>query len=171
MSAPPILTTWDGEAFAPLQRFAKLCDREFVVGQQYRIVIEEERSQVSHSHFFASVNEAWKTLPESIAEHYPTAEHLRKYALVKAGYADERSIVCASKAEAQRVAAFVKPMDGFAVVVVRDATVKVFTAQSQSTKAMGKAAFQDSKQKVLDVIADMIGVSADTLSANTSRAA
>lgn len=171
MSAPPLITTWDGEAFAPLPRFAKLCDREFVVGQQYRIVIEEERSQASHNHFFASIGEAWKNLPDDLADRFQTPDHLRKFALIKSGYADERSIVCASKAEAQRVASFIKPIDGYAVVVIHEATVRFFTARSQSMKAMGKQEFAASKQAVLDTVAAMIGVSADTLAANTARAA
>jgi hypothetical protein len=76
-------------------------------------------------------------------EEFPTAEVLRKKMLIRAGYADERSIVCASKAEAQRVAAFVKPMDEYAVVTVREAVVRVYTAQSQSIKAMGAKPFPD----------------------------
>lgn len=171
MSLPPLLATWDGESFVPLQRFAKLCDRELVVGEQHRIVIEEERSQASHNHFFAAISEAWKNLPDDLAERFATPDHLRKFALIKSGYADERSVVCASKAEAQRVAAFIKPIDDYAVVVVNEATVRFFTAKSQSMKAMGKKDFTESKQAVLDTVASMIGVSADTLAANTSRAA
>lgn len=167
---PPILCQWDGEAFVPQARFARLCDREFVVGETYALTRHEERSSASHRHYFAALNEAWRNLPEDVAEAWPTPEHLRKWALVRAGFADERSIVCASKAEAQRIAAFVKPMDQFAIVVARDATIKVFTPQSQSVKAMGKAAFQDSKQKVLDIVAGLLGVSSETLALAGDRA-
>jgi hypothetical protein len=171
MSLPPLLATWDGEAFSPLPRFAKICDRELVVGEQHRIVIEEERSHASHNHFFASVAEAWKNLPDDLAERFQTADHLRKFALIKSGYHDERSVVCASKAEAQRVAAFIRPIDDYAVVTVNEATVRFFTAKSQSMKAMGKTDFYASKQAVLDTVAAMIGVTADALAANAQRAA
>lgn len=149
---------WDGESMVPLPHFRKRCDDEFVIGETYPLAETADRSLKSHSHYFACVGEAWKNLPELEAEHHPTAEHLRKYALIRCGYADERSIVCASKAEAQRVAAFIKPMDEYAVVVVRDCVVKVFTAQSQSKKAMGAETFQASKQAVLDYLDDLIGV-------------
>lgn len=156
---------------APLPRFAGLCDKQFVVGETYRLAVTEERSRASHSHYFASIEEAWRNLPEDEAERFPTSEHLRKWALCKTGYADERSIVCASKAEAQRVAAFIKPMDDFAIVVVSEATVKVYTAKSQSLKAMGKKVFQDSKTAVLDLLSSMVGISAKELDANAGRAA
>ena len=92
---------------------------------------------------------------------------------IKCGYADERSIVCSSKAEAQRVAAFIRPMDSFALVTVHElsALVRVYTAQSQSMKAMGKRQFQESKTAVLDYVAGLIGTSAEALAKNAGRAA
>lgn len=167
----PIPMRWDGEAFAPLPRFAKEADRQFVIGEVYRLAPVEERSMASHGHFFACVHDAWANLPEHLAPMFPTETHLRKWALVRAGYADHRSIVAASKAEAQRIAAFVKPMDEFAVVSVKEATVNVWTAQSQSMKAMGKKAFQDSKTKVIEILDDMVGVDRGALAKNAGQAA
>lgn len=169
-NAPPLPCLWDGEAFVPLARFAKVADRHYVVGETYPLVVEEGRSGVSHRHYFASLTEAWKNLPETQAERFPTSEHLRKFALIHCGYADERSIACHSSAEAERVAAFVKPMDDFAVVVTNTTVVKVFTAKSQSTKAMGAKDFQRSKQAVLDYVAGMIGVTPEALSSNAKAA-
>lgn len=154
----PLLFDWDGEVMRPRGRHQKACDQQFVVGMSYPLVLAEPRSMNSHRHFFASVHEAWTNLPEDLAERFPTDEHLRKWALIKAGFADERSIVCGSKAEAQRVAAFIKPMDQFSVVIVKEAIVKVYTAQSQSTKAMGAKQFQASKEAVLNVVSDLIDV-------------
>jgi hypothetical protein len=170
MSAtPPIWFNWDGEAMVP--KHPRIADKHFVVGEPYCLVPHEERSVNSHRHYFAAINEAWSNLPEDLVEQFPTPERLRKYALVRAGYADERSIVCASKAEAQRVAAFIRPMDQYAVVTVSESVVRVYTPQSQSMRAMGKKAFQESKDKVLNVIAQMIGVSAETLASEARRAA
>lgn len=166
---PPLRFSWDGEAFYP--RAPKLADKYFVIGQEYSLAPHEDRSVASHRHYFASVNEAHGNLPEILAERLPTPEHLRKYALIKAGYRDERSIVCASKAEAQRVKAFVEPIDDFAIVVADGATVTVFTAKSQSLRAMGKKAFAESKDAVLRIISEMIGVDVGTLQQNTARAA
>jgi len=155
----PITATWDGEAFYPASPYwAARADRQFVVGETYKIVEHHDRSEASHNHYFASISNAWNTLPDHLLAEYPTAEHLRKKMLVKCGYADERTVVCASKAEAERVAAFIKPMDNYAVVVFHEAVVKVYTAQSQSLKAMGKREFQESKEAVLAAVDRLLGV-------------
>lgn len=159
MSGAPITATWDGEAFYPASPYwAARADQHFVVGEIYKIVEHRDRSEASHNHYFASITNAWNTLPDELLAEYPTPEHLRKKMLIKCGYADERSIVCASKAEAERMAAFVKPMDAYAVVIFREAVVKVFTAQSQKMKAMGKREFQESKTAVLEAIDKLLGV-------------
>lgn len=158
----PITYTWDGEAMKPLARFAHLADKQFVIGLTYPMVVHEQRSRETHNHYFAALHEYWLNLPELQAERFPTEEHLRKWCLIKAGFADERSIVCSSKAEAQRVAAFIKPMDTYAIVDVREATIRVYTAQSQSLRAMGKKDFQASKEAVLEICEAMVGAPIDS---------
>ena len=101
MTGGPILYRWDGEAMTPAtQRFAREADKQFVVGEEYPLIVHEHRSAASHKHYFAAISDAWESLPESMAGEFPTSEHLRKRALIMAGYRDERSIVAASKAEA-----------------------------------------------------------------------
>jgi len=164
MTDIPIQCTWDGESLTPVnQVWARRADQQWVVGERYAVEIRHERSIASHGHFFAALNEAWANLPEQIAERFPTAESLRKYALIRAGFRDERSFVCSSKAEARRFAAFVQPMDDFAVVTVSEAVVSVYTAKSQSMRAMGKKQFEDSKARVLDYVSSLIGTSTDEL--------
>jgi len=155
----------------PLRGFGSVCEEAFTIGEVYRLELASQRSQATHNHYFAAIADAWDNLPEGLAEQLPTAEHLRKYALIKAGYHDERSIVTSSKAQAQRLAAFVKPMDEYAVVVVSRCVVTVYTAKSQSMRAMGARAFNASKQKVLDVIAGLIGTSSDELQQAAGKAA
>lgn len=157
------IAQWDGEGFVPIGRYKKQADAEYVVGQVYTIDVVLERSNNTHRHFFASVNEVWLNLPEGLAERFPTSEHLRKYALIRGGYADERSIICATPEDAVRVAAFVQPMDSYAVVTVSDYVVRVFTAQSQSYRTMGAKTFQDSKAKVLEFLTELIGVTPEQL--------
>lgn len=167
----PFPFAWDGEAMVPPgQYWAKRADERFVVGETYRLVEHHERSPQSHSHYFAALGEAWQTLPRHRTERWPTSEHLRKWALIHAGYRDERSIVAASKAEAQRIGAFMRPMDDYAVVVISECVVTVYTAKSQSMRAMGKAEFQKSKQDVLEIVARQIGVTAERLRANAGQA-
>ena len=171
MSLPLILAEWDGDAFIPRSAFKKRCDEAFTVGERYRMEVIEERSQRSHSHYFACVHDAWLNLPEDQAERFPTAEHLRKWALIKSGFRDERSIVAASKAEAHRIAGFIRPMDEYAVAVVRDACILVYTAKSQSKRAMGAKTFQASKIAVLDILASMVGTTAQALAENVRKVA
>ena len=166
---PPIPCVWDGEAFYPRRGFQKKADQHFVAGETYQLQVVEERSAASHRHYFACINEAWQNLPDHLAERLHSPEALRKYALVKAGFADSRTIDCSSKAEARRLAAFIAPMDPFAIVKADGSQVHVWTAQSQSMRAMGKEKFQESKDRVIDVLADMLGVSTETL--NSARAA
>jgi hypothetical protein len=164
-NAPPLLCTWDGESFVPLQQ--RLADKHFTAGESYPLIVHEPRSHASHNHFFAIIAEAHLNLPDDLAERLPTPEHLRKYALIRAGYRDERSISCASKAEALRVAAFVKPMDEFAVVAVVEAVVTVYTAKSQSMRSMGSRVFAESKEAVLNVLAALIGIDPTSLSGSS----
>jgi hypothetical protein len=154
---------WNGEAFEPLPGFRKRADGAFVVGQVYHMEPVEERTAKTHRHYFACINEAWQSLPADFAERFPTPDHLRKFALIKAGFADSRQIVAASRAEALRLAAFIRPMDEYAVVSVSGAVVTVWTAQSQSMRAMGKERFKASKDAVLAAIEDLLDLQPGTL--------
>lgn len=160
MTTIPLLFRYEGEGeFQPATPYwGQRADQSYVVGEVYRLVEHHDRSESSHRHYFATIQNGFDNLPDSMRDQFPTTEHLRKKLLIRAGYADERSIVCASKAEAHRMAAFIRPIDEYAIVSVREAVVRVFTAQSQSMKAMGAKAFQESKQAVLDQLDDLLGV-------------
>jgi hypothetical protein len=157
------MAQWDGESFRPLPRFQRQCDADFVVGERYRLTTVEERSAASHRAYFATVAEGWANLKDSDAERFPTPDSLRKYALIKCGFADQRQIVCRSTAEATRLSAFIAPMDAYALVVARGAVVTVWTARSQSMRAMGRDEFLRSQNAVREFIATLIGVSGDDL--------
>ena len=154
---------WTGDSFEPLPGFRKRADAAFVVGMVYHMETVEERTARTHKHYFACVNEAWRSLPDDFAERFPTPESLRKFALIKAGFADSRQIVAASRADALRLAAFIRPMDEYAVVSVSEAVVTVWTAQSQSMRAMGKELFKASKDGVLAAIETMLDLEPGTL--------
>ena len=165
----PVSFQWKDGVMVPLN--SRLAHRQYVEGETYRLEPREDRSQASHSHYFAAIQECWENLPEHMAQRFGTSDHLRRWALIKAGYRDERSVVCASKAEATRVAAFIRPLDDFAVVTASECVVTVFTAKSQSLRAQGKKDFQTIKDKVLDIVSAMIGVGSDDLKKNVGRAA
>lgn len=165
MSDTPLMLRYEGDGeFRTVSGFwASRADRECVVGEVYPMVKHQDRSMNSHRHFFASVNEAWKNLPDELLDEYPTAEVLRKKALIRKGYAEHRDHVCADNLAARKLRAFVKPMDEYAIVEVRESVVRVWTAKSQSVKAMPKGEFQRSKDDVLDFLADLLGVTTEQL--------
>lgn len=165
----PIRFAWDGEAMVP--RSPQIADKTFVVGEVYPLIVHEDRSTSSHNHYFASVAEAWRNLPEGVSERFPTAEHLRKRALIDCGYYDEEIIDCGSNKVAPNVAAVIRKKDDFAVIYVRDQFVIIHTAKSQSRKAMGAKDFQKSKQDVLDLLATMTGTTPQTLTQEAGKAA
>jgi hypothetical protein len=167
----PLEFVWAEGAMRPLDRFQKRAAGQYVEGEVYRLGVVEERSSNSHSHYFASVTEAWRNLPEGAAEQFQTADHLRKFALIKCGFFNVRTVALGSQAEAERVASFVKPLDEYAIVTVTGAVVSIYTAKSQSYRAMPKGEFQQSKQAVLDYLASMVGVSAKQLGDEAGRAA
>jgi hypothetical protein len=153
---PPQHFEWNGEAMIPLH--PRRADKTFVVGQRYSLVQYEDRSEASHRHEFAWLREAWQSLPERLSERFPTETHLRKWSLIRAGYSDSHTITCRSKAEAVRVAAFIRPIDEFAVVIVQGTTVTRYTAKSQSKRAMGAKEFYESKERIMEVVARMLNV-------------
>src|SRR5580765_4261521 len=145
---------WTGIGMLPLN--PRAAEQAFEIGQTYRLEPWMDRSPASHAQYFAALNDAFDRLPPHLAELFRSPEALRKHALCMTGYCDERSIVCASKAEARRVAAFLRPLDEYAVVKVSGATVVLLTARSQSGRSMNKKRFQESKTAVLDYIASLV---------------
>ena len=160
---------WDGTAMMPLR--PRAADRVFVVGEVYTLVEHQLRSVKSHDHFFAVVHDAWLNLPEEMAHRWPSEDHLRRYALIRAGYCTQREIVCATRAEALRWSTEMSRASEFAVVEAPGPVVTIYEAKSQSMRAMGKPAFEDSKQKVLDVLAELVGTDPTTLRQQAGRAA
>lgn len=166
--APPILVRWSGDGFAPANAtMQKRCDQWYVVGEVYRIEFIEGASDKSRRHYHASIASAWKNLPEAESERFPTPEHLRKWCLIKAGFCEERTLPYENEESAARTAALARSLDGYAVILHRGNVVRIYTAKSQSKRAMPeKGEFQRSKQAVLNIVADMIGVEPHTLAAN-----
>jgi hypothetical protein len=171
VSIIPIEFFWNGEAMVPIDRFIPVAERQYTKGEVYRLAVEEERSAISHRHYFASVNEAWKNLPHDIAPLFPTAEKLRKWALIKTGYATEQAMVVDTEIDAARMANLLGRMNEDSVVVAKGRVMKMYTAKSQSTRSMDKKEFQTSKTAVLDLLSEMIGTSRETLEANAGKAA
>ena len=167
----PLTFSWDGECMKPLRGFARVADRQFVVGENYTMEVVQQRSSPSHRHYFACINEAFANLPESQAGRFASPDHLRKWALIRAGFRQETKYVAQSKAEALRFGSFLRSLDEFALVDVSGKVATLYTAKSQSYAEMSRKEFQQSKDAVLDVIAQLINVSKDELTASAGKAA
>ena len=164
MSDRPILCRWDGRQFTPVNNYwANVAWDQFGEGGICSLVAHEERSDATHAHQFAWLREAWLQLPETIADQYPSPTHLRKRALIQAGFYNEEIIDVGSKAGAIRVAASLRGIDDFALVLVRGPFVIRRVAKSQSRRAMNKQEFAASKSAIMEVIAGLIGVAPDQL--------
>jgi hypothetical protein len=168
---PPVLFQWNGESMTPLARFSRIADGKFVVGQTYKMEAVDIRSLPSLNHYFAELHEIWLNLPEDAAKKFPTADHMRKFALIRTGWRKERSITLRDAGEAARVAAFATPSDEFSIVLVHESTVTIYEAKSQSFKEMGKPDFQKSKSDVLNYLSKWIGASREQISSNAGSSA
>jgi hypothetical protein len=155
---------WTGEVMTPV-RFEAVA-KAYVAGQRYTLEEVNERSWISHRHEFAWLREAWQNLPEALVEKFPSAEHLRKSALVATGWYREAIIDAGNAKAALRVAAYARGRDEFAHVITRGPTVTVRWARSQRMHGldrMDKDEFQKSKDDILGWIANLIGVEPERL--------
>lgn len=125
--------------------------------------LAENRSGESHRHFFAIVHEAWKSLPEDMADDFPSPDHLRKWALIKAGFCTMTKIVCANNDEAVNLLKKWKTVDRFSLLEVSGKVVTIWTADSQRRDAQGRKAFQEAKEAALHVLSNLIGTDVTTL--------
>jgi hypothetical protein len=167
----PVKFTWTGEEMVPWPQFAAMCDEQFVVGEHYRMQVEEDRSSASHRHFFAAVREAWENLPEKYAGRFPDWECLRKWCLIKCGYANEAHYPAPTPSDAILIAKIISEVDPEIVAVPHGDTVTIYTAKSQAVPAMNREEFQRSKQDVLDLLSEMLGTTVGQLKKNAGRAA
>jgi hypothetical protein len=169
----PVIFVWtENGAMVPLPRFRKLCDELFSVHEEYPLVVLENRSMASHNHYFAAVEEGWSNLAEEFSGKFPTPEHLRADCLIEAGFYNEATYDCDTKADARRLALALRKKEPLARIGFRNdgKTVVEKTAHSQSTAAMKKQDFEDSKAAVLALVAAMARTTPAQLHREAERA-
>lgn len=160
MSDNPILMRWEGDGFQPRPRsyWAKISDERFVVGQLYLVTAQGEQSERSRGHFFATLHEHWLSLPDHLLAEYPTSEHLRKFALIRAGFYERESWTFQTEDDARIASTALGRKDDICLVVVNGCEVSRYTAKSQRAAVMGKADFARSKDAVLAYCRKLLGV-------------
>lgn len=151
----PVIFVWDGDVMVPLPRFRKRCDELYAVHEEYPLVVLENRNMASHNHYFAALSEGHENLAEEFAGKYPTPEHLRAWALVEAGFYDEREYEMDTPQDAKRLALMLRTKEPLARLTIKGSTVVERVPKSQSTAAMKKQEFEESKNAVLAIVAAM----------------
>ena len=155
---------WDGSHLIPIRWSQKVADSHLVIGERYLVEIVEARSGASERHYFACIRDLWMNLPEGQDQRWPSPESLRKHALIATGFRTINQYVCQTKAEATRqAAALEREAAEYAVVSIDGNIVTVAHPMSQSRKAMGKDAFYASKEAVIAYLADVVGVTVESL--------
>jgi hypothetical protein len=167
---------WDGQTLTPVGAYGLSAARDKMDDGDLVIVeVDHPRSINSHRHQFAEIAEAWRHLPEAVQMHEWAAspETLRKHALIVTGYRNTYQIDCGANATAERVKKALHDAEagkhGYAIAQARGPVVIVWTPESQSMRAMGAKRFQQSKDAVLNWIAQQIGVTAEQLSPGPVR--
>lgn len=168
----PVVLVYKGDGrFVSLPRYAKQCDAQFLVDEEYPMSILEARSRASHNHYFAWLAEAFDNMPEKQKDRFKDAEGLRAKALVETGWCTEKNFVCDTADHALQLAANIRERSPYAVIIPRDNVVVVYDALSQSAAAMGKESFEKSKHDVIDWVSDLLGVKPGELKKNAGRSA
>ncbi len=171
MRTQPVVCTWDGVVLTPTPRYARAAARQFEPGAEYPLQIVESRNMRFHNKYFAAIHEGWTQLPERIAQRFPTSEHLRHWLLIQVGEAVEKEYDLQTSDDARLLAMCVRTESPFARVRVVGPRVIVNRANSQALGSMSAAEFNDSAEKVLDLLAQMIGVPRGKLVKEAGRSA
>lgn len=166
MKIEAIAFVWSGREMVPLDRFRPLANRQFQPGKEYALIPHQPRSAKAQGLYFKAIEVAWQNMPHQYDGRFPTSEHLRRWALINEGYADEHTMVLDSHEKALEIASLCRSLDGYAVIRVRGNITTIWAAKSQSPHHMDHDDFQRSVDKVLGRVAHMLGISIDELTDN-----
>lgn len=157
------------KVMVPHNRFARLCNRQFELEEDYALGPVDNVPGRSRASFFMSVHNAWDSLPEDSDEVFASEEHLRKRALVKAGWADHSVTNWKTKADARRHAVDLRKIDGYAVIAVNGEgdswTVDVWVARSIAAGQIKGEEFKGVKMRAERWLASLSGCTTEELKA------
>lgn len=153
MPAPSVITI-DGKDWVEKWAYDEAMDK----------LREKQRTQASHNHQFAEINDRWGNLPASHAgaPYAASAEAFRKHGLIATGHCDVDTMAFETPAAARSAAPFIAKLarqaHGYALTIAKGNLVICSTPHSQSFKAMGKERFEKSKADVLRWADEILGV-------------
>lgn len=143
--------------------------RQFELDAEYPIAPVEPRSRASHDHYFAALHEGFLNLPEKFAARFPSEDHLRYWLLIKTGWCHETEVETVSEKEALNLMKSWRRRDPYAVMQRFEKKVIIRWAKSQDHRSMGKKDFQKSKNDVLELLSQIIGVQVGKLKKEAGR--
>jgi BMFP domain-containing protein YqiC len=167
----PIAVVWNGHNFIPLPRFKKMCDEQFAVDEEVILERVQNRSLASHNHYFACLHEGYQNLAEEYAQEFDSIEHMRHWCLCREGFCTTTKIAMSTREDASQLRQTLKGLDASTIIGVSENIATIYHPASQSMKAMGKEAFEESKQKVLARVASMARTTVAELKKNAGKAA
>jgi hypothetical protein len=153
----PAMFVWtEPGMMVPEARFLPLCRRQFKVGEGYALGPVENVASRSRGGLFAALREAWGSLPEEDSR-FPTPEHLRAWALVRAGHAAHAQYVLDTPKDARQMARGLRRASPLAIIKISGSTVDCWTALSIASTEVKAEQFAEIKKRVLKILAELIG--------------
>jgi len=108
--------------------------------------------------FFACIRDSHANLRDDDLARFPSSEHLRKHALIAAGWCDVMTVVAGSKAAAPGIAHAIQSKDRYCVIIINGDVLTVYTARSMARRSLKKPQFLDVAEKAFAWIARTTGV-------------
>lgn len=165
----PIMFLWtEDEIMAPLGRMLPLARRQYAIGETYALGPVENIAGSSRAPLFIAVKNAWNSLPED-DKRFPTEEHLRKRALVAAGWATHRQVVMNTPEDAMKMVAAARALDAYAVITVKENVVDIWVAKSIGAGQITAEEWKVVKPRALDFVAEQINTTRTELERNSKR--
>lgn len=167
---------WDGERFTPEPQDARRARGFFIAGNAYVLDADDPISHKERSFYHAQIKDAWDNLNDITKASLGSADNLRKWALIKSGWRVENQVFGPDRAWAIWTEHFHKKRSGEYTTVITTApenesdlwSVKILQARTQKVGNpeegyMTREEWKQSKDDVLFVVSQMIGVSKGTL--------
>lgn len=166
----PVPFIWTNGAMVPLERFRERCG-QYVEGEMYSLIPYDQRSRISHDHYFCVVRAAFQNWPESYPIVLPDESALRYHALIQTGHFDQIVGSYESPEAAETSARDLVRRVEYAEYSIFENVAVLRFPKTQKKKAMGSKVFQQSKQDVIDWLSAIIGVDVTALVAEAKKAA
>lgn len=144
-------------------RYDAQLSAEYPVGATVHFEPQAPRSTAAEGFWFATVDDAWGTLPDHLRSRFPEPTALRKFLLIKAGWCEAREFATDTPEAAAAVAAGLRWAEPYSIVVVKGTVVFAYVAKSQKRSAMGGKAFSAVTERALHALAELLGCDPTTL--------